>query len=908
MQWQGDEARLNQLCQLFVLASRADNTAQQEVMTLLNQFSQMPDFLLYLATIFARMKNQEDIVRQRAGLLLKTNVGPWSDQGRLTPPMLQHIQAVTLEAVQDQSRVIRHTSGTVLTTLVQKLGVVASSQTLDKLSALLKDGQAHVVEGCFSALNKICEDLVTTLKQQYAEVPQEHLETIISWCTQRFLPCVLEHATPAATIHARQNAVECLNHFALNGLFSDQWYPAFHPYAMKYVQVLGVLANDTDVTVLRHICKGFVCVVDGNWQCVNVDQCRTVLQYMLKASRHAEYEVRAEALEIWTPCTRSHMMMQLVHPMLPELVPVLMANMVYSTADYMMMEQSIYQDDNATEPDQAQDIKPKFHRVKDDEESDDEDEQNQRSGGAWGAEWTARKAAASSLDNLSHAFSQDLLPLVLPMIQQKLEDPNWEVQESGVLALGAIAFGCMNGLVQFLPKVLDLLLKLCDAPKPLLRSISCWTAARFSNWICLPQNPQREQVLKAVLSTFLTRVLDKNKRVQEAACSAFATLEEEARHGLTPYLNDIVTTLVQAFQYYQAKNLLILYDSVGTLAECVGAELDKPAFAEPLLRCIMQKFEAIPDNDRSLVPLFECLSALAQNTPNSMAPLFPIVVQRCMRIILHGARAGQMFQQNPNEFEKPDREGMGASIDLLSGIVEGTQGRAEEVLRQQNFIVVIPECLADTSLQVKQSAFALVGDCAKFCISFLVPILPQLFRFAADSLRQGLSPTVSNNAAWAIGEVCVRVPPDVMSQYLDDLVKALHSVLVRPQQQVLLRRNVCITLGRLGMVCGHMMGNMYPEFGAIWCTTMRIARHDQEKENAFQGLCNWIKTNPNGCTGFVPPLLCAIISFESPPPKLGASLREILSGLKQNMGADWQKMVCELGPEVANRLQTQYQL
>ena len=46
-------------------------------------------------------------------------------------------------------------------------------------------------------------------------------------------------------------------------------------------------------------------------------------------------------------------------------------------------------------------------------------------------------------------------------------------------------------------------------------------------------------------------VLDSNKRVQEAACSAFATLEEEACTELVPYLADILKTLVFAFKKYQ---------------------------------------------------------------------------------------------------------------------------------------------------------------------------------------------------------------------------------------------------------------------------------------------------------------------------------------------------------------------
>lgn len=53
------------------------------------------------------------------------------------------------------------------------------------------------------------------------------------------------------------------------------------------------------------------------------------------------------------------------------------------------------------------------------------------------------------------------------------------------------------------------------------------------------------------LFKLLKRILDANKRVQEAACSAFATLEEEACTELVPYLGYILETLVFAFGKYQ---------------------------------------------------------------------------------------------------------------------------------------------------------------------------------------------------------------------------------------------------------------------------------------------------------------------------------------------------------------------
>lgn len=58
--------------------------------------------------------------------------------------------------------------------------------------------------------------------------------------------------------------------------------------------------------------------------------------------------------------------------------------------------------------------------------------------------------------------------------------------------------------------------------------------------------------------------------------SAFATLEEEACTELVPYLGFILDTLVFAFGKYQHKNLLILYDAIGTLADSVGHHLNQP--------------------------------------------------------------------------------------------------------------------------------------------------------------------------------------------------------------------------------------------------------------------------------------------------------------------------------------------
>jgi len=103
----------------------------------------------------------------------------------------------------------------------------------------------------------------------------------------------------------------------------------------------------------------------------------------------------------------------------------------------------------------------------------------------------------------------------------------------------------------------------------------------------------------------LRMVLDNNKRVQEAGCSAFATLEEDAGSELTPYLEPVLRNLVLAFDKYQHKNMLILYDAVGTLADAVGRALQNPVYVEILMPPLTGRWSKLKDDDEDLIPLLE---------------------------------------------------------------------------------------------------------------------------------------------------------------------------------------------------------------------------------------------------------------------------------------------------------------
>lgn len=196
-------------------------------------------------------------------------------------------------------------------------------------------------------------------------------------------------------------------------------------------------------------------------------------------------------------------------------------------------------------------------------------------------------------------------------------------------------------------------------------------------------------------------VLDNNKRVQEAGCSAFATLEEDAGPKLAPYLEPILRNLMFAFNKYQQKNLLILYDALGTLADAVGNALENPDYVEILMPPLIHRWTQLGDDDDDLIPLLEvwpshatlkatfsdeglqCLSSVTMATGQGFANYAKPVFERCVTIVHHSLLAWEEYSRNP-DLDEPDRPFLIVSLDLLSGLVQGLGPTIEPLLSSTN--------------------------------------------------------------------------------------------------------------------------------------------------------------------------------------------------------------------------------
>jgi transportin-1 len=110
-----------------------------------------------------------------------------------------------------------------------------------------------------------------------------------------------------------------------------------------------------------------------------------------------------------------------------------------------------------------------------------------------------------------------------------------------------------------------------------------------------------------VLFGLLKRLLDPHKRVQESACTAFIEVGDSAKSRLKDYIHPILLQTKNAFELYQRKNRLMLYDALRTLAGAVGSDLNHSQYICLLMPPLINKWNQLADNDTDLFPLLEVM-------------------------------------------------------------------------------------------------------------------------------------------------------------------------------------------------------------------------------------------------------------------------------------------------------------
>ncbi|KAJ2611047.1 hypothetical protein H4S08_003341 [Coemansia sp. RSA 1365] len=896
MEWQPEPESLAQLIQLLKSTNSADNAVQQQNNQRLDQLSQVPDFINYLLFVLIFMKDEDSMVRTVAGLLLKNNVR--QEFSTIPASVLDYVVRKSIDGIGDPDTMVRHTLGTVVATVVEQGKLSSWPEVLPRLMQLLDSNEYPVVEGSWDILRKICEECYQELEEPLSDGTRP-LNVMVPKFLEFFSsesPVLREYAITTTT------------------LFVTHRSESMQPMIDNFVVELFKRANDENSEVLKAVCKAVVALVENRPDKL-MPEFENVVNYMIHTTQHSDPDIAMEACEFWLSFCEQDELVGSLKPFLNRVVPMLMHGMVYSDEDLLLLDND---DNDAVVPDSDQDIKPRHHRARTHDHhqpeaagassnsdasdaEDDEDDDYSDDDEDFYAEWNLRKCSAASLDVMSSAFGDQILEFVLPMLKEELASDEWRVKEAGILALGAIADGCMSGMEPHMSSLLPYLIQWFKHEKALVRSIACWSASRYGKWAIFGAESNNIKVyFEPLLAGLLEAMMDNNKRVQEAACSAFATIEEDAGVYMVPYIQPVLDTLIRAFSLYQRKNLIILYDAVGTLAEAVGPELNQPQYVQVLMPTILERWDNLQTDDQHMFPIFECLSAVALGLGKDFKPYAQKIYQRSVRIIAESLQTGQQALQDAS-MEQPSGDLVVVALDLISAIVQALGEDSQALIAEHNCVMLqlAGMCMVDPEKEVRQSAFALLGDLAMFCFPLIQPQLDGIMQQLIPQIdRNGLHINVCNNAAWSAGEIALRAGNENMKSYVAPLLERLIPLLNAENIQQTLAENAAITIGRLGLVCPDLVAPSLEHFAQSWCYILACVKDNDEKSSAFQGMMTMISSNPQGISKAFLHFCRAALNWQTPDAQLMEMFIQTFAGLKQLAGSEWEANIGMLEPQM----------
>lgn len=851
---------------------------------MLVQATSSPDYVNYITYLFCTPQippavgmddDTYNLVRFAAAMNLKTKIRV--AYNTISQPSLAYIRSATLAGLRDSNLQVRNSAGSIITELLQQAGLLAWPEVLHELLSLVENASGDVPvlaqEAAMSALAKVCEDNRKVLDRDYEG--QRPLDVII--------PKLMDF-TSSGSPRVRSMALSTIH------VFLPSRPQALIASLDLFLSQLFQLASDTDTDVRRMVCQTFAQLVDFAPEKL-VPHMEGLVNYIIMQQNNAEDpELALDAAEFWLVAGEQATLQQPLAPHMPKIVPVLLRSMVYDEDDAIRLSG---EGDDAELEDREEDLRPQFAKSKaarldlsksgaqangdtaagedDDDDLSEGEIEDSEFGDDPEDEWTLRKCSAAALDVFSNVYHQPIFEIILPYLKETLRHEQWPQREAAVLTLGAVADGCMDAVTPHLPELVPYLISLLNDPQPVVRQITCWCLGRYSEWASHLADPlERARFFEPMMEGILRRMLDGNKKVQEAAASAFASLEEKSDANLIPYCEPILRQFVQCFGKYKDRNMYILYDCVQTLAECVMGELAKPHLVDILMPALIDRYNKVTDQSRELFPLLECLGYIAAAYGDTFAPFAPPLFQRCTKIIYENLQE-YIASVNNQAIDEPDKDFLVTSLDLLSAIIQAIDPQKSGELvatSQPRFFDLLCFCMEDPNYEVRQSSYALLGDCAINIFPQLEPYIPNIMptlikQLDLDLIRDDERHTgfsVLNNACWSCGEIAVTEKAN-LAPYADKLYHGLSTIINNEEIIDSVNENAAMALGRLGFCCSDQLASRLAEYAGSFLKSMNKIEFTREKASAFLGFNHVVMKNPQALESCLGEYFQAIATF-----------------------------------------------
>jgi len=758
--WTPDTEGLKQVVQLLQMTKSCSRNEHQAVYEKLKQLEQHQEFAAYLCHVFVNMKDIDFWSKQQSGLLLKNQIKRfWAN----APSNAQrYVQSRIPNALAHDKPQIRKYAAICIGMILYRGGLNCWPDLLASLLNVLNTDDLNAIHGALLCLEGLCQG------QQCRIEEQQHGEQIVDTCnfvcaderSAGIVQACIKFMAQDNVTEYRRLSMECLLQLG------EHQSQAFHQNVQNYVNALYEVAKDESPEIRVLLCKSFIMLLRLHYSIIQ-PRIEDIIKFMLLClDPHNQDETRIQSGEFWTVWACStEIDMSILLPYLKQLVPLLLNSMPFSQDELSELEA---ENDAHDQDDRPDEINPSWSEtqkekgnVKAAKQEMIEEYHN-----------TVRRACARALDNLSVLYRNQLLDILLPLLETRMNHEQWLIRESAILALGAVGSGCREDIDQYLDVIMPFLCKRIDDDQYLIRCIACWALSRFCNWFLRQKDDQT--ILLPLLTKLLEQlVLDKSKRVQQSAISAVAALLEQGQARMIPYIPDITRQLNECLKKYKLKNLPFLFDCLmvlpGYFHETIQQEFQ---LFQELIDTAVRRMMCLDDDQPAVFGVLEFLS----NTSGYLGQHFhrwaPMIWERCMKMAKNYLSATQIAEQhksNNQDYDFPRIEIFTISVDMLSAIIEAVDGDVEKYLNVDDIFSIIeggltlgiPACrrviFGLLSVLVDPSTDARSTSSSKTTLEMLQPHMKNLIPLGIKNLTPH-NEQLFVNASYFLGQTTKRAP------------------------------------------------------------------------------------------------------------------------------------------------------
>jgi len=388
-------------------------------------------------------------------------------------------------------------------------------------------------------------------------------------------------------------------------------------------------------------------------------------------------------------------------------------------------------------------------------------------------EWNPCKAAGVCLMLLSSCVEDEIIPHVMPFINDNIKSTNWQFRDAAVMAFGSIIEGpTVEKLKPIVEQAMGMFIQLLKDSSVIVRDTAAWTIGRICE--AVPEAVINDNTLQPLLEGLVIG-LTAEPRVATNACWALSSIAIAAMDLARPQDDDDATPDTYCLSKY----------------------------FEPIVEKLLATTERADGNQNNLrSSAYEALMEMIKNSPKDCYT----TVQKTTIVIL--GRLENVIQLENSIQNSSDRRQV---FDLQSLLCATLQSVLRKVTPEDAPQISdhIMNALLHMLSQNANSKASSVQEDAFLAVSTLIDVLGEKFLKYMDSLKPILYMGLRNFDEHQVCQAAVGVVGDLgrnisikILPYCDDLMTILLEGLISPKLNKSVKPLILSTFGDVALAIG----------------------------------------------------------------------------------------------------------